>query len=373
MGKPVDTDESGGSRPGTLDDGFNLIAKDLDRAFCLGLSTNQAVILNSVREQSWTASLLARRKGEPRPQPVPATLNLTHLAADSGLNRSRLSVALKALIAAEMLGCTEGGYLIKKDYSRWLDDDGKAPRFNPAQLRFIRAAKTPKKGLRIAEIDTQLPLQSATPGDEMNGQIQTQLPLQSATVNERLPLPNATATVALCNSSRCALQQRDTVVERTAEDLLDSEICALPGGARTREAPNLRDPGDLALVREAMTLLGASPNTEHLALEVGRVHNSSTNVSIPGWKWVVAAYAACRTAGQVGDDPMRWNYFFAIVRGAGKGEYDRIRAEAGAGTDPARSGGPAPGRKPTQAERRKAETEAIRRSAARIRAEEEGT
>jgi hypothetical protein len=406
VGKPSDTGEGEASRPGTLDDGFNLIAKDLDRAFCLGLSTNQAVIMNCVREQSWTASLLARRKGEPRPQPVPAKVNLTHLAADAGLNRSSLSLALKALIAGGLLACTEGGHLIKKDYSKWLDDDGKEPRFTAAQLRFIRAAKTPKKGLRISDIDTQLPLQSATVGSEMNGDIDTQLPLQSATaeaesaenvakrngepIGSGLPLQSATvgdeSAVAKRNSAVGALLQSATATvakrnsapleERTAEDFLDLNSLPL-SPASVRESgptedhpsgvPGHREPEDLALVREAITLLGSSPNTEQLGMEVGRVHNSATNVRLAGWRWVVAAYAACESSGHVGDGPMQWKYFFGIVKGARRSEYDKIRA--GSAPDP----GPAtPGelsrlpRKRTQAEERKAQSEAIRRAVAAI-------
>jgi hypothetical protein len=278
-----------------------------------------------------------------------------------------------------MLAYTEGGHLIKKDYSKWLDDDGKAPRFTPAQLRFIRAAKTPKKGLIISDITTQLPLQSATLGAEMNGDIDTQLPLQSATVGPEItvtncngrpsaPLPNVTATVTECNSSRYKAQQRDTVIERAAEDFLDSKICSLPlaGGA-----PDARDPEDSALVREAITLLGSSPNTEHLGLEVGRVHNSATNVNLPGWKWVVAAYAACRTSGHVGAHPMKWKYFFGIVRDAERGEYERIRAESAPDPGPATPGelSRLP-RKQTPAERRKAEAEAWRRVGEQLNDEE---
>jgi hypothetical protein len=131
--------------------------------------------------------------------------------------------------------------------------------------------------------------------------------------------------------------------------------------------PGHREPEDLALVREAITLLGSSPNTEQLGMEVGRVHNSATNVRLAGWRWVVAAYAACESSGHVGDGPMQWKYFFGIVKGARRSEYDKIRA--GSAPDP----GPAtPGelsrlpRKQTPAERRRAESEAIRRAVAAI-------
>lgn len=372
MAKPSDTGEPGGSRPGTLDDGFNLVAKDLDRAFCLGLSTNQAVIMNGVREQSWTASLLARRKGEPRPQPVPAKLNLTHLAADSGLHRSRLSLALKALIAAGVLAYVEGGYLIKKDYSRWLDDDGKAPRFTPAQLRFIRAAKAPKKGLQIADIDTPLPLQSATPSAEMNGQIQTQLPLQSATVNDCLPLPIVTATVTDCNSSRYKAQQRDTVLERAAEDSLDFKIDTHipPEPPIGESAPNLRTRDDLADVTDAIRFLGAHPSTEHLAQLLGQMHNTRSDIGIQGWRWVVASrrIAERRRVARLG-----FPYLRKIATNATMDELAEIRAEESPADlgQPGSRAGPAPGRKPTQAERRKAENEAWRLVGEQLKSEED--
>jgi hypothetical protein len=387
VGNPSDPGD-GGSRPGTLDDGFNVIAKDLDRAFCLGLSANQAVIMNSVREQSWTAALVARRKGEPRPDPRPARVNLTHLADGSGLNRSRLSTALKGLVAGGILARSDDGYLIRKDYSKWLDDDGKARRFTTSQLTYIRAAKARAKPPQIAENSTPLPLQNATVEAELIDEISNRLLLQNATVDPETAvancnsddpslLQNATATVAKRNSYCCKTQQRDTVLERTAEDFLDSEISPSlsPAGedrpdTRDRSrSPNVRTPDDLALVREAMQVLASHPNSEHLAHRVGQEHNTPTNIGLVGWRWVVAAHKAFkRSDGNA--RAVSWDYFLGIVRKAGKDEYDDILAAPD--PDPATPAANRPlSRKPTPAERRKADSEAIRLAVSQLDPDEE--
>jgi hypothetical protein len=381
VGNPSDPGD-GGSRPGTLDDGFNVIAKDLDRAFCLGLSANQAVIMNSVREQSWTAALVARRKGEPRPDPRPARVNLTHLADGSGLNRSRLSTALKGLVAGGILARSDDGYLIRKDYSKWLDDDGKARRFTTAQLTYIRAAKARAKPPQIAENSTPLPLQNATVEAELIDEISNGLLLQNATVDPEAAvancnsddpslLQNATATVAKRNSYCCKTQQRYTVLERTAEDFLDSEIetHTLPLTPICDPAPNIRDADDLADVNEAIRFLASHPSTEHLAQLLGQMHNTKSYISIKGWKWFVASY---RISARDGVSGLGISYLRTMAINATREQQAKIRAESAPDPDPATpAANRPPARKPTPAERRKADSEAIRLAVSQLDPDEE--
>lgn len=337
MGNPSDPGD-GGSRPGTLDDGFNVIAKDLDRAFCLGLSANQAVIMNSVREQSWTAALVARRKGEPRPDPRPARVNLTRLADGAGLNRSRLSTALKGLVSGGILAHAGDGYLIKKDYSKWLDDDGKGRRFILSQISYIRAAKGRVKPLQIADNNIPLPLQNATPEAELIDEISNGLLLQNATVgpettvakcnsDDPVLLQNATPTVAKRNSDRCKLQQCDTVLERAAEDLIqikEDVLCDQPESSVPPSGTNLREPEDKADVQAAINLLASDARTERLAIDLGRVHNSELNIKLEGWRWLVGA---CRIASKSAPAKYGLAYLRATACNASAEELAEVRAD----------------------------------------------
>jgi hypothetical protein len=237
-------------------------------------------------------------------------------------------------------------------------------------------------------------LQSATAEAESaenvakrNGEpIGSGLPLQSATVGDESAVAKRNSAVgALLQSATATVAKRNSapLEERTAEDFLDlNSLPPSPAGVResgpTEDhpsgVPGHREPEDLALVREAITLLGSSPNTEQLGMEVGRVHNSATNIRLAGWRWVVAAYAACESSGHVGDGPMQWKYFFGIVKGARRSEYDKIRAAST--PDPSPESGPStlavsrPARR-SLVERTKASNEALKRAALSIDVEED--
>jgi hypothetical protein len=136
-------------------------------------------------------------------------------------------------------------------------------------------------------------------------------------------------------------------------------------------SPNVRTPEDLALVREAMQILASHPNSGHLAERVGREHNTPDNVRLAGWKWVVAASKAFERSEGDGK-PIDWPYLRGIVRNARRAEYDKIRAESAPDPDPATPAANRPlARKPTPAERRKADSEAIRLAVSQLDPDEE--
>jgi hypothetical protein len=274
---PVGGQES--VRPGALDHGFNILAKDLDRAFALGLSPNQAVIMNSIREQSWTAAAVTRKRGEPRPDPIPAKVNLSHLAEATGFNRSRLSTGLKGLFNGLILAKSEGGVLVRKDYAKWLDDEGKSPRFTPSQLAYIRAAKKKNRPSgAVAKRNSEV-LQNAT-SDTCRTPLKV---LQNATVDS--------GAVAKRNTNCCKMQQLH-IEERAPGDSLDfkDSLYTYPGEGNGEVASQpQRSEADARLVNEASALLAGDLRTEHVAMELGREHNLPGLIEIAGWQWLAAA------------------------------------------------------------------------------------
>lgn len=392
MSTPIDPD--GDARPGTLDDGFNIIAKDLDRAFSIGLTTNQAVLMNAIRELSWTASLVTRPKGGQRPEPIPVKLNLTKLADGSGLNRSRLSTALKGLLAGHLLKPDEGGYLIDKHYADWLDDDGKAPRFTRSQIAWIRAAKkskSRKKAEAISDIRNPLPLQNATVETSHIGEINGRLPLQNATIGHESAvakcnseigalLQNATPTVADCNSDRCNLQQLH-IEERAPEDSLDfkdieDDLIPLPPSEpgsqpkrrydlkHCQDYPGEHDLYDVESGPHAMEPEQARKIFRSLWQMFG-VHEMCTDFYVRQCRythevWVAAILQADRARSRV----MSLRYVETIAQ-----KYAAKGIPKEAPIVPVANGQPAPARKETSAERREREIhEAVERRKERDRA-----
>lgn len=123
-------------------DGFNLVARELDRALCYDLNGDKAFILEYIREESYYKSLIRRRRGEPLPDPIPARVNVSLLALDSGKVRTTLGYHLRALKRARIIIEVEPGfYLINKDYTTWMTDDGKRPRFDARALAWIRKGR----------------------------------------------------------------------------------------------------------------------------------------------------------------------------------------------------------------------------------------
>lgn len=82
-----------------------------------------------------------------------------------------------------------------------------------------------------------------------------------------------------------------------------------------------RSGDDLASLDRAIEVLASDLRTEHLAADLGRQHNTATNIRVPGWKWLRAARAILGpsyTDGQRG----RFAYFASIARNLADSERD---------------------------------------------------
>jgi hypothetical protein len=117
-------------RVSDLEAGFNPLARDLDFAFVLArLGGPHFLLLRYAREASWTSSILDRSR-----KPKPFVLNLTEIAKDSRIGRQWLSRQQAELVAWKIFSRREdGSYLINKDYTSWIDDDGN-PRLADRQI-----------------------------------------------------------------------------------------------------------------------------------------------------------------------------------------------------------------------------------------------
>jgi hypothetical protein len=162
--------------PGKLRDGFNMIARDLDRAFALAfLSPNEHVLLQYVREGSWVMPLLGRQKGDPLPDPVPFRVNISALADEKCLDRTRLSKAMSSLLESRILVRVDArSVLINKDYTSWIfpgtGDASDEPRFKEQQLANIRDSRTLRPKLRRCVVGaTLIRGESATHEPGLNG------------------------------------------------------------------------------------------------------------------------------------------------------------------------------------------------------------
>jgi hypothetical protein len=128
-------------KPSTLAGGFNLIARDFDRAIRLArLDPLQAFLVAEARELSWTPGL--KRGGSREPEAF--SFNFSELARLLECNRSWLSNQSAELVELHILKESPGGaLLINKDYREWLRRD-RTPggertvkRFTDKQLSWI--------------------------------------------------------------------------------------------------------------------------------------------------------------------------------------------------------------------------------------------
>ncbi len=139
-------------KPGQLKHGFNMLARDLDRAFVMALlGTNEAVVLQAVREHSWVEPLKRRKKTDPMPDPMPCKINISRLAEKVGMDRSGLTRAHGNLVKARLLIEGKGGVvLINKDYRTWVypatEKAPSRPRFTTSQIDYIRDAQEAGSG-----------------------------------------------------------------------------------------------------------------------------------------------------------------------------------------------------------------------------------
>jgi hypothetical protein len=128
-------------KPSTLAGGFNLIARDFDRAVRLArLDPLQAFLLAEARERSWTPGL---KQGGSR-EPEAFSFNFSELARLLECNRAWLSNQSAGLVQLRILKESPGGaLLINKDYREWLrrertpDGERLVNRFTDKQLSWI--------------------------------------------------------------------------------------------------------------------------------------------------------------------------------------------------------------------------------------------
>jgi hypothetical protein len=136
--------------PGSLKDGWNRLARDLERAIGLAsLGPNETLIFQRAREGSWVIpSSRKKPEGAETNGAIPCRINLSALARTTERSRESLTRARRNLITARILVEHEigGGHVtINKDYTTWLQVDGngepKGPLFTTNQLKDIWAGK----------------------------------------------------------------------------------------------------------------------------------------------------------------------------------------------------------------------------------------
>lgn len=137
------TDAAHPERPGKLKNGFNITARDLDRAVVVaGFGDLHMLLIEQARELSYARAKLAKID-----DPLPFAINISALARDTGKDRKWLTVRFHDLVRYRVfLPLSDGGYLINKDYRQWLDDDGN-PRLTVRQIAWCGSTRLPVAGL----------------------------------------------------------------------------------------------------------------------------------------------------------------------------------------------------------------------------------
>lgn len=298
-------------KPGSLKNGFNVVARDLDRAFALALSRNESILMILIREESWAATLIKRRKGQPMPKPRPAKINIAKLARETGMCRTRLGEAYRILIARKILTEVPGGVLINKNYEEWLAVGATGPLFTEEQLRWIRSAPArfpgwepeDKQANGVAICDFQVS-QNATP------------PVAECDTNMS---QNATLSGAYCDTPNVNKEEETTDQTEGAE-----RVSAPP------EPPEWK-----ALCDEADRIFRPHPTSFPNVLR-GLWGVNAHVLAHWGQDWPPAAWRAALPA-LADAGPGKWNvgYYFAIVRRmAREGAADAARAAQPTPTPP---------------------------------------
>jgi hypothetical protein len=349
-------------------------------------------------KREWTvlAEILLQQYGpQKRREAFVEPLMVEHL---SGLGSKNVYRAIRNLKACNVIrDGSHGGIVFVKDYEQWCGDAIEELTGTPCRTKRLRGkeltfASSAKERFGVPKA-TKNPPKSGTTPDE-----------KSIETSENIGVPFDTSGVqrdTRTNSFGCPtghLTQRGKVSNGTptGTDLADIYVDASPieqtdcDDPLTRDrrrapgdleleknlihtqagtgnvAPNLRNPGDLAEVNEAIRFLGSYPNTEHIAQFLGQMHNTPDIIGIKGWRWIVAAH---RIAKRPNVRRLGFEYLTTIAVNATKADLAEIRAQAALIADTSDADTPAapqPPRKRTQAEERKAQSEAIRRAAAAI-------
>lgn len=124
------------NRPGQLRNGFNITARDLDRAFAVGgFEPIQAILIQQARELSYATAKMAGSA-----EPFPFQIPISALARDVGCSRQWLTKHLQELVRYRVFLIRERLYWINKDFRTWLDALGK-PRLDPVQIRWCESVR----------------------------------------------------------------------------------------------------------------------------------------------------------------------------------------------------------------------------------------
>ena len=128
---------------------YNLIARDLDRAFAATgkhLSGDRLVILVTVREQSWAKAIRGRPKSSNAgwPDPLPVRLRYRELSRETGIPYQSLHRAAQWLIAAKVLIPTEnpGEVLINKNADEWIVPETSKPLISQRLRDWAKSSRT---------------------------------------------------------------------------------------------------------------------------------------------------------------------------------------------------------------------------------------
>jgi hypothetical protein len=349
-------------------------------------------------KREWTvlAEILLQQYGpQKRREAFVEPLMVEHL---SGLGSKNVYRAIRNLKACNVIrDGSHGGIVFVKDYEQWCGDaieeltgtPCRTKRLRGKELTFASSAKErfgvpkatkkpPKSGAKPDAKSIETSENVGVPLDTVGVQRDTRTNsfgcptghlAQGGKVSNGTPTGADLADIGVDASPRESTDYDDPLTRdrrRAPGDLeLEKNKTHIHAGEKSR-APNLRDPDDLAEVNEAIRFLGSYPNTEHIAQFLGQMHNTQDIIGIKGWRWIVAAH---RVAKRTNVRRLGFEYLTTVAVNATRADLDEIRAEAALIADTSDVDIPAASqltRKQTPAERRKAESEAIRRAVAAI-------
>lgn len=97
---------------------YGVIALDMARAFAwIGLNRYEGIVMELVKERSWTAATRRKKRDEPWPDPIPCRLD--DLPNITGLPRNRLSEAKGNLVRMKLLIESHDEFTINKKITQW--------------------------------------------------------------------------------------------------------------------------------------------------------------------------------------------------------------------------------------------------------------
>ncbi len=124
---------------------YNILTHDIDRAISFArLSKTEIPFLEQVREACWSEAIRAhgRKRNDGWPDAEGCQINLTALAALTGISRQQWSVARKNLVASKILLEDENGTLrINKNADEWVRPTTGKARLSAQLIQFCRSVQ----------------------------------------------------------------------------------------------------------------------------------------------------------------------------------------------------------------------------------------